>query len=331
MANVLVTGAGGFIGSHLVEMLMEDDLVDHHVTAFLRYTSSGNRGCLGPIYSNWIDDHPDLFKTVYGDIRSRDDVYRAVKDNNITHIIHLAAQIAIPWSYLSPEQFVETNTIGTLNVLMAAKEFGVERMVHMSTSEVYGSAQEVPMDEHHPQVAQSPYAASKIAADKLCESFHRSFSLPVVIARPFNTYGPRQSGRAVIPSIILQALEKDEIELGSILCRRDFNYVEDTAKNIVKLCFSDMGAGKAYNLCSGEDHSLGRIVERVGRLMCKNLTTKIDEKRVRPKDSEVDRLVGDGAIANETFGLPMRTDIMAGLRKTIEYFKEHQRPERFTL
>ncbi len=328
MANVLVTGAGGFIGSHLVEKLFED----HNVTAFLRYTSSGSRGCLNECKSPaWMADHPEEFKVIYGDIRSRDDIYRAVKDNEITHIIHLAAQIAIPWSYLSPAEFVQTNIIGTLNILMAAKEFGIERVVHMSTSEVYGTAQEDIMDERHPQVAQSPYAASKIGADKLCESFHRAFKLPVVIARPFNTYGPRQSGRAVIPSIILQALEKDEIQLGSLTCSRDFNYVEDQVNALVKLCFSDKGAGKAYNLCTGEDYSLGEIVKYVGQILGKELTIKIDKKRERPKDSEVDRLCGDGSVANEVFGLEERTGIMTGLIKTVDYFKEHKRPERFTL
>jgi dTDP-glucose 4,6-dehydratase len=322
--NVLVTGAGGFIGSHLVEALHAKD---GRVTAFLRYTSSNSIGCLKDITLL-----SDLFTDfVFGDIRSRDDVYRVVKDNKISHIIHLAAQIAIPWSYLSPEEFVNTNVIGTLNILMAAKEFGVRRVVHMSTSEVYGTAQEDIMDEFHPQVAQSPYAASKIAADKLCESFHRSFGLPVVIARPFNTYGPRQSGRAVIPSIILQALEKNEIQLGSLTCRRDFNYVEDQADALVKLCFSDKGAGKAFNLCSGVDHSLGGIVERVGKILGKNLVIKIDEQRVRPKDSEVDRLCGDGSLFIETFGIHADLDIMEGLKRTIDYFKEHKRPERFTL
>jgi nucleoside-diphosphate-sugar epimerase len=214
---------------------------------------------------------------------------------------------------------------------MAAKELELERIVHISTSEVYGTAQYDPMDERHPQVAQSPYSASKIGADKICQSFHRSFDLPVVIARPFNTYGPRQSGRAVIPSIICQALERDKIMLGSINARRDFNYIDDTASKIITMALSDVGGGKEFNLCSGRSYSIGDIVSIVGKILGKELKMEIDQQRVRPANSEVARLIGDGEYGMRMFLFNRYTPIEEGLEKTIEYFKEHRRHERFTL
>jgi len=276
-----------------------------------------------------LSDKKDI-EIVMGDVRSQNDVFRAAK--GCEYIVHLAAQIAIPWSYISPHEFVSTNVTGTLNTLMAAKEFDVKRMIAISTSEIYGTAQYTPMDEYHPLVSQSPYSASKIAAEKMAQAFHRSFGTPVVIVRPFNAYGPRQSNRAVIPSIILQALSgKTEIELGSLTARRDFNYVNDLVDNLTKVLFSDMGTGQEFNLCSGVSYSLSEIVERVGTLTGQDLAPLLDKKRVRPKDSEVHELLGDGDRANEMFGLAERTDIMAGLKQTIRYFEDHKKEEKFTL
>jgi len=316
--NILVTGAGGFIGSHLAESL---GFLGHEVVGFVRYTSKGDAG--------WLSDKKDI-EIVQGDIRSQNDVFRAAK--GCEYIVHLAAQIAIPWSYISPHEFISTNVTGTLNTLLAAKEYGVKRMISISTSEIYGTAQYTPMDEKHPLVSQSPYAASKIASEKMAQAFHRSFDTPVVIIRPFNAYGPRQSNRAVIPSIILQALSgKTDIELGSLTARRDFNYVTDLVDNLTKVLFSDMGMGQEFNLCSGVSYSLSEIVERVGVLTGQNLRPVLDNQRVRPANSEVNELLGDGDRANELFDLAERTDIMAGLKQTIRYFESHKKEEKFTL
>jgi NAD dependent epimerase/dehydratase len=324
MAKILITGAGGFIGSHLTEYL---DFQGHDVIAFVRYTSSGTAGLLDTV--NYTTDNPG-FNIVQGDIRNQSDVFRAAE--GCDYIIHLAAQIAIPWSYISPHEFVSTNVMGTLNVLMAAKKFKVKRMIAISTSEIYGTAQYKPMDEKHPLVSQSPYSASKIAAEKMAQAFHRSFETPVVIVRPFNAFGPRQSNRAVIPSIVLQVLSgKKEIMLGSLTARRDFNYVTDVVENLTKILFSEFGTGREYNLCSGMSYSLSGIVERVGTLMGVDLIPVLDDQRVRPKHSEVDELIGDGDCANELFGLPQRTDIMEGLKQTIRYFEENKKEEKFTL
>lgn len=321
MSKILVTGAGGFIGSHLVERLVGSG---HKVTALCRYTSTSSVGLLKE--TEVLDD----IEIKYGDVRSRDDVMNAVEGNDI--IMHLAAQIAIPWSYLSPAEFVQTNTIGTMNVLMAGRKWNVDRIVHMSTSEVYGTATTIPMNEFHPQVAQSPYSASKIAADKLCQSFNRSYGTPVVIARPFNTYGPRQSNRAIIPSVILQILgNKKTIQLGSMTASRDFNFVNDTVNNLICMALSKEGAGDEFNLASGKSYKLVEIVGKISYLLGCETECVLDPKRVRPINSEVERLIGDSRKANKLFELPDRTDIMTGLAKTIEYFKSHYREERFTL
>lgn len=215
---------------------------------------------------------------------------------------------------------------------MEAKEQNVDRVVHMSTSEVYGTAQQIPMDELHPQVAQSPYSASKIAADKIAQSFYRSFGTPIVIARPFNTYGPRQSNRAVIPSIILQALrDPNEIVLGSLTASRDFNYVGDTVNNLIKMALSKEGAGYEFNLCCGKDYKLTDIVNKVATYLGGAGKVGLDETRVRPKDSEVERLIGNPTAANCLFNLEPRTSIDIGLQSTIEYFQSHYTEEKFTL
>ncbi|MCK5126673.1 MAG: SDR family NAD(P)-dependent oxidoreductase [candidate division Zixibacteria bacterium] len=311
--KILVTGASGFIGSHVTELLLE---AGARVTAFVRYTSSGQAGFL----DEFKNDCPKRLKIIRGDIRNRDDVCRAAKGNDI--IINLAAQIAIPYSYLAPDDFLDVNAGGFLNVYHAACEYKIKRVVQLSTSEVYGSAQYVPIDEKHPIVAQSPYSASKISADKLAESFFRSFAFPVVTARPFNTYGPRQSARAVIPTIILQALTKKTIKLGNIDTRRDMNFVLDTASALIKIALSSKGTGGVYNLCTGIDISIGEIVAIVEDIMGKKLTIKTERKRVRPKKSEVTRLMGDGSLADRTFRLKKRTDIRKGLKQTIVYFEK---------
>lgn len=312
--KILITGAGGFIGSHVTERLLKSG---HAVTAFVRYTSTGRAGYLDA-FSNKLKSNLQL---VFGDIRDRNDVLRAVHGNDI--IIHLAAQIAIPYSFVSPGDFLNVNAVGTLNILNAAREHGISRVVQLSTSEVYGSAQYTPIDEHHPQVAQSPYAASKIAADKLAESFHRSYDLPVVVARPFNTYGPRQSPRAVVPTIIIQALRGSTIRLGAVDTRRDLNFVEDTAAALVSMALSSDGAGGQFNIATGKDFSIGDVVGMVAEIVGKKVRIITDRRRIRPGKSEVSRLVGDGALADGVFGLPARTDIRVGLEKTIAYFDAH--------
>jgi len=312
--KILVTGAGGFIGSHLTEALLGQGI---DVTAFVRYTSTGSAGYLDNLDKN----RRKKLKIVHGDIRDRDDVARAVKGNDI--ILHLAAQIAIPYSYLAPVDFVRVNVEGTLNILMAARRFKIKRLVQMSTSEVYGSAQYLPIDENHPQVAQSPYAASKIAADKLVESFHRSYGIPAVIARPFNTYGPRQSPRAVIPTIILQALRGRIVRLGNVDSRRDLNFVADTAGALVKIGLSSKGKGGQFNIATGKDYAAAELVTMIGDILGKNLTIKTEKRRVRPKKSEVDRLLGDSTRADKIFRLGRKTEIEKGLKETVAYYESH--------
>jgi len=311
--KILITGAGGFIGSHLTELLLG---YGADVTAFIRYTSTGAIGHLNHVDHDWRQ----RLTIVYGDVRNRDDVNRAVAGSSI--VIHLAAQIAIPYSYIAPGDFLNVNAVGTLNVLSAAREHGVKRIVHLSTSEVYGSAQYVPIDEDHPLTAQSPYAASKIAADKLAESFYLSFGLPVVVARPFNTYGPRQSARAVIPTIILQALKGKIIRLGNTDTRRDLNYVGDTASALAKIALSTKGLGGRFNIASGQDYPIGDLVGWVGDILGKKLTIKAERRRIRPRGSEVVRLLGDGSLAKRTFHFGKRTDIESGMRETLAYYEK---------
>ena len=310
--TILVTGAGGFIGSHVAERLL---CQGHRVTAFVRYTSTGNAGYLDGLDRRLTKN----LTVVHGDIRNRDDIRRAASGTEI--IIHLAAQIAIPYSYLSPGDFVEVNTVGTLNVLAAAREMPCRRIVHLSTSEVYGTAQYLPIDEKHPLTAQSPYAASKIAADKIVESFHRSFGLPAVIARPFNTYGPRQSPRAVIPTIIIQALRGTTIRLGNVEPRRDLSFVEDTADALVKIALSQKGIGGQFNIASGKDYTIAEVVEIIADLLGKRLTIRTERRRVRPRSSEVAHLLGDRSLAAKTFRLKTPTLLRDGLARTLSWFE----------
>lgn len=307
---VLVTGAGGFIGGHLVEMLVAEGA---SVTALVRYNSRNERGTL-----DWIS--PDVaaeVQVVLGELRDIESVSRAVKGSEI--VLHLGAQIAIPYSYVNPRDFFEVNVLGTLNVAQACLAAGVQRIVHTSTSEVYGSAQQVPITETHPLEPQSPYAASKLSADKVMDSWHRSFDLPVVVLRPFNTYGPRQSARAIIPTIISQALAGDTLRLGSLHPRRDLTFVGDTAAGMLAAAMAPDAAGQTIQLGTGHAVSVGEIVQLVGELMGKELHPVLDEARVRPANSEVELLLSDPARARELLGWEPRVTLREGLEQTIEW------------
>ena len=307
---VLVTGAGGFIGGHLVELLVRDGA---SVRALVRYNSRNERGTL-----DWVDEAVAAEVDVQlGELRDIESVERAVEGVEV--VLHLAAQIAIPYSYVNARDYFETNVLGSLNVAQAALRHGVQRVVHTSTSEVYGTAQTVPITEDHPLEAQSPYSASKIGADKLMDSFHRSHGLPVTVLRPFNTFGPRQSARAVIPTIITQALAGDVVRLGSTDPRRDLTYVEDTAAGFVAAARSEMAVGRTVQLGTGESISIGEIVERVGAVLGKELTVETDAARVRPPQSEVQLLLSDPALAGELLGWRPTIGIDEGLARTIAW------------
>jgi len=312
---VLVTGAGGFIGGHLVGRLVADGA---RVRAFVHYNSRGDRGTLDLLDPALTAD----VEVVAGELRDIESVTRAVSGTEV--VFHLAAQIAIPYSYVNPRDFVEVNAIGSLNVAQAALATGVQRLVHTSTSEVYGAARSVPITEDHPLEPQSPYAASKVAADKLMDSFHRSFDLPVAIVRPFNTYGPHQSARAILPTIISQALARPTLRLGSLHPRRDMTYVEDTTAAFVALAEADdRVVGRTVQLGTGTDVSIGDLVGLVGELLGKELTVETDPARVRPPNSEVDRLISDPALAAELAGWRPRVELRDGIGRTIEWIERH--------
>ena len=314
--RILVTGADGFIGSHLTEALVEGG---HDVRAFVLYNSFGTRGWLDFVpreVSSGIDFHA-------GDIRDYASVRAAAQGCDA--IFHLAALIAIPYSYEAPASYVDTNITGTLNVLQAARDLDISRVVHTSTSEVYGSAQHVPIAETHPLQAQSPYAATKIAADQLALSFHRSFGTPVSICRPFNTYGPRQSLRAVLPTIIRQILSgREKIELGALTPTRDFNHVSDTAKAFIALGNSDKGIGEVMNFGSNFEISIGDAVEVIADYIGTKVEIVSSPDRLRPKNSEVDRLWADNAKAQELIDWTPAFGGLEGFRKgiaqTIDWF-----------
>ncbi|MGZ4167360.1 MAG: SDR family NAD(P)-dependent oxidoreductase [Solirubrobacteraceae bacterium] len=307
---VLVTGAGGFIGGHLVEMLVTGGA---SVTALVRYNSRNERGTL-----DWIaPEVASEVETVAGELRDIESVSRAVKGAEI--VLHLGAQIAIPYSYVNPRDFFEVNVLGTLNVAQACLASGVQRVVHTSTSEVYGTARQVPITEAHPLEPQSPYAASKLAADKLMDSWHRSFDLPVVVLRPLNTYGPRQSARAIIPTIISQALAGDTLRLGSLHPRRDLTFVRDTAAGMIAAATAPEAVGETVQLGTGEAVSVGEIVELVSELMGKELHPVLDEARVRPANSEVELLLSEPARARDLLGWEPRVALREGLEQTIEW------------
>lgn len=315
MSKLLVTGAGGFIGSHLTEHLLEQG---HEVRAFVHYNSFNTWGWLDTLPKH-VRDQIDVFA---GDIRDPNGVKEAMR--GCEAVFHLAALIAIPFSYHSPDTYVDTNVKGTLNVLQAARELGTERVLVTSTSEVYGTAQYVPIDEKHPYQGQSPYSATKIGADRLSESFYRSFDLPVTIVRPFNTYGPRQSARAVIPTIITQLLSgKEEIKLGSLTPTRDFNFVKDTANGFYQIYKSDKTIGQEINIATQKEISIGQLAEEMIRQINPNARIICDEQRIRPEKSEVNRLLGcNEKIMQLTDWKPNYT-FEEGIAATIEFLRNN--------
>jgi NAD dependent epimerase/dehydratase len=319
--NVLVTGADGFIGSHLVEALLAEGC---KVKAFVYYNSFNSWG--------WLDglekDVLSRIEIFAGDIRDPNGVREAMKGVDV--VFHLAALIAIPFSYHSPDSYVDTNIKGTLNILQAARDFGTERVLVTSTSEVYGTAQYVPIDEMHPYQGQSPYSATKIGADRLAESFYRSFGLPVTIVRPFNTYGPRQSARAVIPTIITQLLSgMDEIRLGSLHPTRDFNYVKDTAAGFVALAKCDEAIGQEINIATQQEISVGELAEEMIRQIRPQARILTDDQRLRPKKSEVERLLGSNQKIRKLTDWSPKYDLTRGLEETIAWFREPKNLQRY--
>ncbi|MEK5483883.1 MULTISPECIES: NAD-dependent 4,6-dehydratase LegB [unclassified Viridibacillus] len=314
--KILVTGADGFIGSHLTEELVRQG---HDVRAFVYYNSFNSWGWLDQSTKE-IKESLDIFS---GDIRDPFGVKEAVK--GCTHVLHLASLIAIPYSYHSPATYIDTNINGTLNIVQAARELGVEKVVHTSTSEVYGTAQYVPIDENHPLQGQSPYSASKIGADQMALSFYRSFDTPISVIRPFNTYGPRQSARAVIPTIISQlANGKTTIKLGAISPTRDFNYVKDTVSGFISVLNSEKSLGEVINVGSNYEVSIGETAEMIADIMGVKLTIETDEQRLRPEKSEVNRLWAENKKAKELIGWKPnygdKEGFRRGLEETIEWF-----------
>ncbi|WP_413613332.1 NAD-dependent 4,6-dehydratase LegB [Bdellovibrio sp. HCB-110] len=308
--KVLVTGADGFIGSHLTEMLIEQG---YDVRALAQYNSFNNWG--------WLEDSPykGKFEVISGDVRDPFFCKEAVK--GVDTVFHLAALIAIPFSYVAPQSYVETNITGTLNICKAALESGVPRVIHTSTSEVYGTAVYVPIDEKHPLQPQSPYSASKISADAMAMSFHNSFGLPLTIARPFNTYGPRQSARAVIPTIISQiASGKRVLKLGDVSPTRDFNYVADTCRGFLALANSAAAIGKTVNIGSNYEISIKDTLSLIGKIMNAEVDYQRDEVRIRPEKSEVHRLWCDNSLIKSLTGFEPKYTIEVGLRNTVEWF-----------
>lgn len=310
MKKTLVTGADGFIGSHLVEMLVSQG---HNVRALSQYNSFN--------YWGWLEDIDCLgtIEVVNGDIRDAHYCKHIMQD--VETVYHLGALIAIPYSYTAPTSYVDTNVIGTLNICQAAMECGVKRVIHTSTSEVYGTAQYVPIDEKHPLQPQSPYSASKIGADAMAMSFYNSFSLPVTIARPFNTYGPRQSARAVIPTIIAQiASGQKTIKLGDLSPTRDFNYVSDTCRGFIALAECDAAIGQTVNIGSNYEISIRDTLKLIRELMNADIEILEDEERLRPANSEVFRLWCDNTLINSLTGFTPEWSIEKGLAETIEWF-----------
>ena len=313
--KILVTGADGFIGSHLTEELVKQGF---DVKAFSLYNSFNTWG--------WLDTLPqDIMENVEvftGDVRDPNGVREAMKGTDA--VFHLAALIAIPFSYHSPDAYVDTNIKGTLNVLQAAKQLDLDKVLTTSTSEVYGTAQYVPIDESHPYQGQSPYSATKIGADRLAESFYRSFGLPVAIVRPFNTYGPRQSARAVIPTIITQLLAgKEEIRLGSLTPTRDFNFVKDTAQGFIEIYRSDKTVGEEINIATQNEISIGELAEELIRQINPQAKIVCDEERLRPEKSEVNRLLGSNEKIKMLTDWEPRFTFEEGLAQTIDFFRDN--------
>ncbi|MGG1551497.1 SDR family NAD(P)-dependent oxidoreductase [Paenibacillus ferrarius] len=312
--QVLVTGAAGFIGSHLVHQLVAEGA---SVKAFIRYNSTNTRGFIDQLPA----DVQQEIEVIKGDLRDPHGVHRAVKGTDT--VFHLGALIAIPYSYQHPTDVIQTNVIGTLNVAQAVLELGIPRLIHTSTSEVYGSARYVPMDETHPLQGQSPYSASKIGADKIIESFYCSYSLPVVTVRPFNAYGPRQSMRAVIPTIINQALHQPEIALGNLTATRDFTFVEDTARAFICAASHEAAIGQTINAGSGAEISIGELAQKIKHIIGRDIPVRLASERVRPEKSEVDRLFSDSSKAAALIGWQPSISLSQGLERTIAWMKDH--------
>jgi NAD dependent epimerase/dehydratase len=313
--KVLVTGAGGFIASHLVEQLVKEGA---RVRAFVRYNSRGDPGLLTSLPKELTNE----VEIIAGDLRDLRAVEMAIR--GISTVFHLGALIAIPYSYLHPLEVVETNIMGGLNILLAGRNEEVERIICASTSEVYGTALRVPIDENHPLQAQSPYSASKIGADKLFESFYCSYNLPIVIIRPFNTYGPRQSTRAVIPTIITQAMVGNKLRLGSLTTRRDFTYVSDTVAGFLRGGETPAIEGQTFNLGTGIDISIRDLVDEIARICGRPLEVELDEDRLRPQKSEVRRLISDNTRARQTLNWNPTVFLSEGLFLTYQWIAEHQ-------
>jgi NAD dependent epimerase/dehydratase len=319
MIKVLVTGADGFIGSHLTELLLEKGF---QVRALSQYNSFN--------YWGWLEDlpaNPNL-EVVTGDVRDSHFVKHIMKDMDI--VFHLAALIAIPFSYHAPDTYVDTNVKGTLNICQAAKELGNIRVIHTSTSEVYGTAQYVPIDEKHPKQPQSPYSASKIGADAMAMSFYNAFELPVTIARPFNTYGPRQSARAIIPTIISQiASGMKEIKLGDLTPTRDFNFVKDTARGFLALAECDESIGKEVNISSNYEISMQNTLNLIKKIMKSDVKFITDVQRIRPENSEVFRLWGDNSLIKELTGFQPNYNIEKGMEETCIWFNKSENLKKY--
>ena len=318
MKKCLVTGADGFIGSHLVETLLEQG---HEVKALAQYNSFGSWG--------WLEDikDSDNLEIITGDIRDPFFCRKIIKDVEVVY--HLAALIGIPYSYIAPETYVATNIYGTLNICQACLDLGVEKLIHTSTSEVYGSARYVPIDESHPIQPQSPYSASKIGADAMAMSFYNSFELPVVTARPFNTFGPRQSARAIIPTIISQIKsEIPVIKLGDITPTRDFNFVKDTCEGFIMLCEEDNAIGKSVNIGSNTEYSILETFELIKKIMKSNIDYETDQSRIRPTGSEVTRLVCDNSVI-KSYGYKPKFSFEQGLIETINWFSDDENLKKY--
>ena len=313
--KVLVTGSDGFIGSHLTETLLD---MGYDVRAFVYYNSFGTWG--------WLDTLPkekkDALDVMMGDVRDPSFVMEAMR--GVDCVFHLAALIAIPYSYIAPDAYVDTNIKGTLNILNAAKALNTKRVLVTSTSEVYGTAQYVPIDEKHPYQGQSPYSATKIGADRLAESYYRSFGIPLTIVRPFNTYGPRQSARAVIPTIISQLWAGyDEIKLGSLTPTRDFVFCKDTARGFIELSKCDAAIGREVNIATGREISIGKLAQTMIDIIRPSAKIVCEEQRLRPEKSEVNRLLGDNTLLKTLTGFVPQTPIEEGLRITADWIREH--------
>ena len=321
----MVTGAGGFIGGHLAAHLVARGA---RVRGFVRYNSRNDRGSLSSLPPEVLSE----VEIVPGDLRDVESVTSALAGVDLA--FHLGAQIAIPYSYVNPRDFFEVNVLGTLNVAQAARSAGVARLVHASSSEVYGSAQTVPITEAHPFEPQSPYAASKLAADKLLDSWRRSFDLPVTIVRPFNTYGPRQSARAVVPTIVTQALNGEVVRLGSLHPRRDLTYVSDTVEGFIAAATALDATGRTCQLGTGTAISVGELVGTVGDIIGKELRAEVDERRVRPPDSEVNLLLSDPTLARDLLGWTPSVGLREGLEKTVAWLESNidaYRPDEYLI